>query len=230
MTRIIYLLFIISAISFFACNNKNDTGNTGNPENLYFDYKITGEEGNDTLTILLQYREGGTEGDAISIGEIGKVELDGEVVPSDSTKMSGTYYEIHKPKAALAGKHNIVFTNSNNKEYREEFNFQPFTLRTKVADTIQRNKLVLDFDGLDPEDHVKVLMTDTSFVNDGISRELIVHKGQLVITKTDLENLSNGPVQLEIIKEQERQLKNGTKEGGKILIIYSLKREFFLRD
>jgi hypothetical protein len=230
MSQFFSLLFFISSIFFFACSNKDDTSKTVDPDDLYFDYKIAGEHGNDTITILLQYRVAGIEGDAISIGEIGKAELDGEPVPEDSTKMSGNFYEMHKPVSVFTGKHQIVFTHRNNKTYQEEFDFQPFTLLTQVADTLLRSKLVFDFGGLQPEESMTVLMTDTSFLNEGISRVYRIQGGRLEITQTELLNLSNGPIQLEFIKEEERPLKNGTGTGGRLLIIYSLKREFFLKD
>lgn len=222
------LLFFFFSIFFFSCKNKNDDHKTINPDDLYFDYKIAGEEGNDTITTLLQYRVAGIEGDAISIGDIGKAEMDGEPVPEDSTKMSGNFYEMYKPVSVFTGKHQIVFTDLDNKTYQEEFDFQPFTLLTQVADTLQRGKLVFEFGGLKPEERMTVLMTDTSFVNEGINREFTVRDGRLEITQTELESLYNGPVQLEFIKEQEQPIKNGTSTGGRLLIIYRLKREFLL--
>lgn len=230
MSQFFSLLFIIYSIFFFACNNKDDTGKSVDPDDLYFDYKIAGEEGNDTITILLQYRVAGIEGDAISISEIGKAELDGEPVPEDSTKMSGKFYEMYKPVSVFTGKHHIVFTDHDKKIYKEAFDFQPFTLLTQVADSLQRGKLVFEFGGLKPEESMTVLMTDTSFINEGISRVYKVQGGRLEITQTELESLSNGPVQLEFIKEQERPLKNGTGTGGRLMIIYRLKREFFLKN
>ena len=224
------VLFFILCIVFFACNNKNDTGNTLNPENLYFDYKIAGEDGNDSITILLQYRDKGIDGDAISIGEIGKVELDGEPIPEVSAKMSGIFYELNKPLSVITGKHHIVFTDLDKNTYEEEFDFQPFTLLTQVADTIQRGKLVFEFGGLKPEALMTVLMTDTSFVNEGINRAFTVRGGRLEITQHELENLSNGPVQLEFIKEEERSFNTGTGTGRRLLMIYRLKREFFLKN
>jgi hypothetical protein len=225
-----FFLFFVSSILFLGCNNKKDSDKGVNPDNIYFDYQVTAAEGNDNLTIMLQYRSGGEEGDGISIAEPGKVILDGETLLVDSTKMNGTFYELHKPIAEFAGKHHILFTDINKKEYKEDFSFQPVVLLTPVADTAQRNDLVFEFEGLEAKDYVRVLMTDTSFANNGINRVDAVINGRLVITKKDLESLANGPVQLEFIREYERPVKNGTEEGGRLLITYSLKREFFLKD
>lgn len=226
MNRLYLLLFCVSLILILSCNNKKG-GDEVNPESIYFDYQITGKEGDDNLTVLLQYRDGGKDRDAVSMGN---VILDGEILPADSAKMTGIFYELHKPIAEFSGKHSIVFTDINKKEYKEDFSFQPVVLVTPITDTAQRNDLVFEFEGLEAKDYIRVLMTDTSFVNNGINRVDTVVNGRLIIRKDDLESLANGPVQLEFIREYEKPVKNGTDEGGRLLITYSLKREFFLKD
>lgn len=216
---------LVFCIVFISCNNKRE--DALNPEAMYFDYKITGEEGNDNLTVMLQYRDGGEEGDAVSVGN---VTLDGELMTLDSSKMNGVFYELHKPIAEFKGKHRILFTGINKKEYKEEFDFQPVELLTLIADTIFRNDLAFEFSGLAKEDYLLVLLTDTTFINDGINRVDMVQNGHLVISESDLETLANGQVQIEFIREYERPVRNGTREGGRLLITYRLKREFFLKD
>ncbi len=227
MNRLFSFLFIILSILFWGCNNKKDKNYAMNPDVLWFDYQVTGKEGNDNLTIMLQYKYGGEDGDAIAAGN---VLLDGEILPADSTKMTGVFYELHKPIASFTGNHHILFTDFNNKQYKEEFNFQPVVLSVLIADTLQRSELVFKLEGLEKEDYIRVLLTDTSFINNGINRVDKLINGNLLISKADLESLANGPVQLELIREQERMVKNATEEGGRLLITYSLKREFFLKD
>ncbi|MCY7309546.1 MAG: hypothetical protein LH619_02095 [Chitinophagaceae bacterium] len=224
------ILFSIPVLLINCTNADKKNGFSTDPDNLYFDYQITAAEGNDNLTVLLQYRAGGEDGDGVSMADPGKIMLDGEMLLADSSKMTGTFYELHKPIAEFAGKHSIVFTDSNKKEYKEDFSFQPIFLLTRVADTAHRNDLVFEFEGLEAKDFIRVLMTDTSFANNGINRVDAVSNGRLVITYDDLDALANGPVQLEFIREYEKPVKNGTDEGGRLLITYSLKREFFLKD
>jgi len=224
----IFFSILVLLINCTSADKKN--GSATDPDNLYFDYQITAAEGNDNLTVLLQYRAGGEDGDGVSMADPGKIMLDGEMLLADSSKMTGTFYELHKPIAEFSGKHSIVFTDSNKKEYKEDFSFQPIFLLTRVADTAHRNNLVFEFEGLEAKDFIRVLMTDTSFANNGINRVDAVSNGRLVITKDDLDALANGPVQLEFIREYEKPVKNGTDEGGRLLITYSLKREFFLKD
>jgi len=213
------------------CKNADKKGDQPvSPDNIYFDYQVTGAEGDDNLTIKLQYREEDEEGDGLAFGEPGKVEVDGQRILADSSRMSGYFYELQKPGADFAGPHFILFTSSTGKEYREEFNFQPITLLTPIGDTVRRDELVLEFEGLGPDDQIRLLLTDTSFINDGINRMEKILDGRLVISREDLETIGTGPVQLELIREYERGVKNRTDAGGRLQITYSLKREFFLKD
>jgi 8-oxo-dGTP pyrophosphatase MutT (NUDIX family) len=222
-------VIMFSIVVLVSCINADkEKANNTDPGHIYFDYKITGEEGDDNLTVMLQYREGGEDGDAIAPG--GKVMLDEEMLEYDSTKMGGFFYELHKPIAAFTGKHHIVYTGTDKKEYKEEFEFRPVVLLTVLGDTLPRSEMIVEFEGLEPEDHLRVVLTDTSYYNDGINRVDTVINGRLVITRSDLESLAPGPIQLNFIREFERPVKNGTEEGGRLQIVYSLHREFFLKD
>ena len=231
MNRLLFSLLIFSFLIVFSCTG-NEIGDSKdvNPESIYFDYKIWGEEGNDKLTVKLQYRFAGENGTTLLLDEPGKVELDGEILKADSSKITGVFYEVQKPVAAFAGKHTIIFTAGNNKQYKEVFNFQPISFANPVPADIQRGDLVFEFNGLSGDDKVRVVMTDTSYLSEEINRVDTVKNGRLIISKEELLALSNGPVHLEITKENERPVKNGTMEGGRLSISYGLKREFMLKD
>lgn len=227
------LFLSILAVSFFfiSCtSNEIGSGKDVNPNAIYFDYRIWGNEGDDAITVMLQYRFGGSNGTTLVLEDPSKVELDGKQIMTDSSKMTGAFYEMVKPVKEFTGKHSIVFTDINQKQYKEEFNFQPIALRTTFPKEINRDELVFELDGLDPIDYVRVLLNDTSFASEGINRVDTVRNGRVVINKKDLETVVNGPVHLELYKEVDRLVKNGTDEGGKLSITYGVKREFVLRD
>ena len=83
---------------------------------------------------------------------------------------------------------------------------------------------------MEPLDYVRVLLTDTSFASDDINWIDTVKNGRVVISADDLRKVVNGPVHLELIKEIDKPVKNGTKEGGQFSFSYGLKREFVLKD
>lgn len=220
------LLLTISSCTSNEIGNSKDV----NPETIWFDYRIWGQEGTDEVTVKLQYRFAGETGTTLVLTEPSKVELDGRAVPVDSSKYAGAYYEMQEPVDSFKGKHTIVFTDVNKKQYKEEFHFHPMALRTKIPASLTRSDLVFELDGLEPVDYVRVLLSDTSSKSEGINRVDTVKNGRLHLSKSQLGSLVNGPITLELIRESEKPVKSSTAEGGKIAVSYGLRREFSLKD
>jgi hypothetical protein len=217
--------------SLFSCTS-NEIGNIKdvNPDAVFFDYEVWAEEDKEDVTVNLQYRMGGKNGTTLVLDEPSKVILDGEQLKVDSAKVTGAYYEVQRPIASFAGKHTISFTDLNKKEYIEEFEFRPFTLEAEVPSTLNRGDLVFNFKGLEPVDYLSVILTDTSFTSADINDIDTVRNGRLVIKAHKLSALINGPIHLQFFREQVLPIKRPTKEGGKFIITYGLKRDFELRD
>ena len=222
---------LVSLVFIFSCTS-DEIGNSKdvNPDAVFFDYEIWAEEGKEDVTVNLQYRMGGKNGTTLVLNEPSKVILDGELLKVDSAKVTGAYYEVQRPISSFAGKHTISFTDLNKKEYSEEFEFKPFTLDPDIPSTLNRGDLVFYFKGLDPVDYLSVILTDTSFTSHDINDIDTVRNGQLVIRADRLSALINGPIHLQFFREQVLQLKKPTKEGGKFMITYGLKRDFELKD
>src|SRR5687767_13886001 len=231
-TNFIALVFVlISAFSLFSCTS-DEIGNSKdvNPDAVFFDYEVWAEEGKEDVTVNIQYRMGGKNGTTLVLDEPSKVMLDGEQLKFDSAKVTGAYYEVQKPFASFAGKHVISFTDLNKKEYNEEFEFKPFILEPNVPSTLNRGDLVFNFKGLDSVDYLSVILTDTSFTSADINDVDTVRNGRLVIKAGRLSALINGPINLQFFKEEILPVKKPTKEGGKFIITYGLKRDFELKD
>ena len=226
-----FLLLGALPIFLFSCTS-NEIGNSKdvNPDAVYLDYKIWATEEKPEVTVMLQYRFGGPNGTTLVLNKPAQVELDGELIKGDSSRLTGAYYEVLKPLNKFLGKHTIVFTDLNKKKYEEEFNFQPFKLKAEIPAVIKRGELVFELEGLNPVDYIRVFATDTSFPTPGINRVDTVKNGRIIISHADLKNLANGPINLEFYKEDERLVKNATKEGGLISLTYAVKREFELKD
>lgn len=228
-------LFLIAlSTSFFllsgCVDNKSLKKKKTNPDDIYFDYRVWGNEENSDIVVRLQYfLENGDE-NTVLLQHPSKVEFDGEVLPGDSSRRNGYYYEATVPLENFAGKHSIVFTDRNEKQYREEFEFPIISLKTEIPAVVSRKELVLGLSGINPGEIVRVLLTDTAFYSRGIDRIDTVRNDSIIITPRDLENLKNGPVYLEIYKDDEWPLKETTKGGGRISLSYGLKRVFELKD
>lgn len=217
---------------FVGCVNyeKRADDNSINPEAIFFDYNIWGDEESGNIIVRLQYRRGWLEGSALVLPQAARVELDGEALVPDSSKMNGAWYEITKPIGEFSGKHQIKLTDENNNEYVEEFDFSLLSLKSEVPRVINRNDLAFELDGLKREDTIQVLLTDTAYYSRGIDRIDTVQNGLIHISRADLDNVRNGPVVIEFYKDEEWALKDTRKAGGRIFISYGLKRVFQLTD
>lgn len=198
-------------------------------DDIFFEYSVNAEEGNDSVAVLLKFKEFDEYGQAISI-EPGTVSLDGVRIAADSTPMTGPYYALNKHISEFYGKHRIEVVLPDQKKYREEFNFQPFAVRTALPDTLKRNKLQLEFNGLNNGEVVRLIVTDTSFTGDGIHRLDSIWNNRMLITRNELSFLESGPLNLELTRESVKRLRNGTSAGGVLSMSYSIRKECWLRD
>ncbi len=227
-----FTILVLSSVCFYVACTDIDTARkkNANLHDIYFDYKIRGEEKDSNVTVYIRYRMGGPTGTTLALNEPAKVQLDGEIITVDSAKLAGAFYDIQKPSKSFPGKHVILFTDFNNKEYKEEFEYKPFRLKTKIPAVIDRGDLVFDFEGLEAGDYIRVTAVDTSFMSRDIHEIDTPKNGQLLIPADKLKNLVSGPITLLLSKETERSVKNGTKGGGRIAISYGMQREFELRN
>ena len=200
-----------------------------NEADVYFDYRVSATEGDDNLTIMIRYYEGYEEGPTVLIDSPAHVALDSTVLRVDSTGLSGAFYEIQKPISSFSGEHTITLITAKNK-YEERFLFEPLTLVSPLPDTIGRDDLVLQLGGLETEDFVRTVITDTVITHDGINRIDTVQNGLLRLNRTDLETLTSGPVHIEIHREFERPVRNSPDAGGRIFIGYILKKDIYLKN
>ncbi len=228
-------IMALLCLSYFlaACSDNTETVAANNESSgaVYYDYQVWAEEGREDVTVRLQYRRGGDEGNPILLDEPSKVLLDGTALTADSTGFMGVFYEVGKPVDEFKGKHVILFVDRNRKEHREEFTFQPFTLAEELPDKLQKKpfRIVLQ-DFPQTAATVRLAITDTSFQSADVNEEVVVEDGKIDITADHLANLTKGPVVLELYREQENPVGNNSKNRGKLTMTYSLKRQFVLAE
>lgn len=231
MPRFLFLIILGFSLLTQGCISGDKKGEGArDPESIYFDYRVNGNEEDSLITVLLHFRQGDEEGDAFKLPDPASVMLDGQVVAGDSSKMGGYYYEVQLPLSSFSGHHKILFTGLNGKKYEEEFDFQPISIIRPAGNMLRNDSIVFEFAGLKPEDYLRVLMTDTTFPGPGINRLDTVRNGLLIIPAVDVSALVPGPVQIMFTREFEKPLENVTKSGGRLLITYRLTREFILKN
>lgn len=222
--------FLFAVLFLMACKHHDKNPGKNDFDHLYFDYTVAAEEGAPYVTCLLQFKENSLQGVSVNV-EPGKVELDGQQLQGDSAGLSGFYYEIQKPMDSFAGKHTIVFTSSNDKQFHQKFEFIPFSLTEELPAKIYRKPFALQLKNFpDTPTPVRLLLLDTAFVSKGFNDTIHVVNGQINIDQSILNNLKKGPIILELYMEQEIPLDEHTKAGGRLSLTYGLKREFELAD
>jgi len=223
---------LVLVIFVFSCKEQ-DTADSkvANPEAIFLDYKISGEEDRDFVTCLIQFRYGGEDGNGMVLQKPASVKLDGQELNADSVKMIGAFYEVQMPVEQFAGEHVITFTDVNNKQYKETFRFTPFSLRKELPETVKRDSFSLFLQNVGPGTAIRYVLADTSFTTEDLNEvQKMSSEGRIIFTRTEIGKLKPGPVTLLLSREEERRVKTSTREGGRISISYSLRREFELVD
>jgi hypothetical protein len=223
------LIFIaVTGILLTSCFNNRDK--EFEPGTIYFDYMVTGDEETNRVVAKLQYRAGGRNGDPMRLDPPASAVMDGEPIPPDSTEFNGVYYEVISETEGFAGSHSIEFVDADARKYPTRFDFPVFSIKNELPEIIDRNNFVLDLSGLDSSDEVRIILTDTSFYGKGVEKVISVGNGRIVITPGELLDLHNGPVHLQVIREEEKLLFPGPAKKGRLYLYYALQREFMLQD
>ena len=225
-----YFLWIaMFTASLAACNNIDETTEPDiDPNSIYFDYKITGDEESSEVTCLVQYRYGGPEGESLKLDSPSGVLLDNKPLLLDSAQQTGAFYEARIPMNEFIGNHTLTFTNLEGKKYNEAFQFSPFSIAQEMGDTVERGNISLPLEGTKDGNKIRVVLIDTSFKTDDLNEVILVKGGSLTITKAQLKKVTNGPVTLQLYEEKDQRIKNGTGKGGNLSITYSITKEFEL--
>lgn len=212
-------------------NNKQEEPGGVHPDIIYHDYKLTADEDRGEVTMLLQYRLNGPDGDPFLLDAPSKVSLDGMELKPDSAKLAGTFYEFSRPIEAFKGSHTIVFTDSRSKEHEAEFSFEPFQLAEEIPEALPKKPFVIELDNVSPGGtKVRLVMIDTAFQTADVNEELEIKNGRIQITPDYLVNLATGPITLEIYTEEEKPLKGISRQGGRVAITYGIRRQFEFVD
>ena len=229
--KVIKLIFWIILAGLASCREKN--GNSGHEPIaglIFADYKISAEEGSDTVTILLQFRDESRDEENIGFENGGLLRFDGESLEAGHSKMLGIYYETRKPLAGFTGKHTIEFTDRDHHKHQETFNFETLILQEEVPDTLEAGNLELHFAPLTGKNsQFRIVLTDTSYLGNGISHACEVKNNTVIIPASEMIMLHKGPVMLQCYLEDERESGDTGLAGGIISVTYGLKRRFFLK-
>lgn len=215
-------VILISIISSCASSEIGDIKDV-NPETVYTNYEVFFEEGNDSVYVQAQFRFAGNKGTTLVLSNPSAILLDGEQMQLDSSAAMGAYYKLNKAVANFGGVHQFAFIGFNKKQYRNSFAFEPFNWGSN-ADFISKKGASLLIDGIKDGTVLDVEISDTSDATSDIDKKIMITEGKLVIPAADLQTLRNGPVSVNIYRNEVKKLSQSTPEGGTIQVSYALKK------
>jgi hypothetical protein len=211
-------MILSGAILLTACRSEHSY----KEEDLFFDYKISAEEGYDSASVLIQVRLRSITGPTVALQDNAGMMLDEETIPRASSRVTGEYFALSKQIPSISGKHTITYVAADGKKYRTSFDFHPFQLVSLSADTLNSAELTIHFSGLDTVDRLQLLLTDTSFASEGVNRSATVRDNELRIAPEELSGLASGPLQLELQKFIELRFRRGM-----MITSYVIRREIW---
>jgi hypothetical protein len=225
----LFLLSIFFVFLLFSCKETDkENAQQIDPDDIWLDYRIWGDEESGFVTVKAQFRAFGSSGNALKLQSPASIRLDGKELSFDSTRMNGGYYELIVPAHEFEGKHILSFTDINKKEFRQEFEFQPLTLLEEIPEEINSDSLEILLEGVAARDRLRIIIMDTTAFSEGIDRVDTARDGRIVIDSQQLADLTPGPIFIELARERERRVKNGSGRGGRIWMAFSLKRHAVL--
>jgi hypothetical protein len=222
-------IVVIFTIALLACNSTPDTVAVRDHGPLYYICKVEADEEYGYVNIWVQIKKFDEEGEVVLL-DPGQVQLDNEPLLLDSARLSGAFYEIRKSIENFTNKHTLVITRNNGKKYSETFEWSPLLLDVDLSGAVTRGSLILPLRGVKENDQIRLNLIDTSFRTPDINDAFLVHNGQIQVGKEVLSKVANGPVTLELHKENEQKTDDTSNIKGVIQSIYSLRREFDLID
>ncbi len=222
------MLFSISACEIK--DKEKEKTNEEIKEIVYYNFQITADEENPLVNCLFQFRIDGQNGSSFAIKEPGFIKLDNELLKPDSSSFSGYYYEIQKPIQDFIGTHSITILTEAGNEHTETFEFKPFYIKSKLDLVYHRKDLLIELEGLKPVDQIRVIATDTSFTSTDINKMDTLQYGKLYLSHDRLKKVVNGPINFQLIKENEKISSLPASIFGKISVSYGLKRNFMLKN
>lgn len=221
---------LLVCLCLFSCRDKEvKSSGSVDSDRLFLDYTIWAEEEKENVTCRFQFKLDDAEGEALRIDPPGRVELDGRPVPADSTKFMGFYYELNIPVDSFAGRHTILFTGTDGKQVKQEFEFQPFALAEELPQPVERAAFTIRLSGLpNRQTPLRLLLLDTSLATEDVNDMVGVANGQLQVEPAMLDRVADGPINLEISREDEFPITNRPGKG-RMAISYVVRRELELK-
>jgi len=193
-------------------------------DKIYQSYDINYKESEPSASVTCQYRFAGKDGTTLILSNPSSVSLDGTSLQVDSSAGRGAYYEGNKPGADFFGKHEVVFTDINNKKFVNDFNFERFRL-IDIPSIVNKNqplKIGFETTPLKAGDQIVLSSTNTDSTF-SVTYSNTDSGKYIIIPAKELQRQKGTELGLVADLYREIPLQQQTVEGGKISVRHTLK-------
>ena len=226
--------FVLGGIVIACTSNEIGNSKDVNPQTIFVDYAVSGEENNDSVTCMAQFRFAGSNGTTLVLNEPSNIRLDGIEIGVDSNDAMGAFYQKKFKIASFAGPRAWKYIDGQLNSYPAAFMFTRFSLKSQLPRALSRkDSLLIELNDLRNGTEITTALSDTSSETEDIILKTKVDHGRFTIPSSVWRQLRPGPVSVQISNSVDTTLSIGERpaEGGRIFINYSLhEREINLRD
>ncbi|MES2850979.1 MAG: hypothetical protein V4685_18145 [Bacteroidota bacterium] len=222
----ITLVTSLSASLLFTSCASNEIGQSKdvNPETVYQQYHFVFTEGDKNAEITAWFRFAGENGTTLELNSPGKFEYDGIVLQVDSSDFEGAFYQSFTPPEKAIGKHTLLFTGIDSKQYENSFSVDSFTIAVPGSGISKLAPAQVKFTApvLQGEDYIELTTegTDSSFTIKHTADE----KGDYcIIPVAELQRQKKNEFSLIATLHRKLSLQQQTKQGGEIITRQTLK-------
>lgn len=214
----------ILPIAFIGCTS-SEIGESKDvaQDKIYQQYNISYTQANANAEVYSQFRFAGEKGTTLVLSSPSKVELDGTPIKVDSSDYSGAFYKTDQPIGSFYGKHQLAFTDINNRKYVNDFTFDQFKLVNVPVNANKSQPLIIHYETapLSGDDYIKISTsnTDSSF---SINHNATDVSGNIEIPAKELLRQKVKNLSLSATLYRKRSLQQNTAEGGILTITYAL--------
>lgn len=192
-------------------------------DKIYQQFNISYTQENANAEVFSQFRFAGDKGTTLVLTSPSKLELDGKPIKVDSSAYGGAFYKTGQPISSFYGKHQLVFTDVNNKKYVNDFSFDQFKLVNVPVNANKNQPLIIHYETapLSGDDYIKISTsnTDSSF---SITHNATDASGNIEIPAKELLRQKVKNLSLSATLYRKRPLQQNTAEGGILTITYAL--------
>jgi hypothetical protein len=223
-----FLLYAFFAVCMFTGCASNEIGNSKdvNPQTIFVDYSVLGEENDDSVTCLAQFRFAGENGTTLVLNEPSNIMIDETAVAVDSNDAMGAFYEKKFKTVSFGGLHSWKYIDGETSNYSTAFVFTPFSLKKQLP-LVQGRKdsLLIELTGLQDGTVITTELSDTSSKTENVIVKNKIGNGKITIPASAWQNLSTGPVSVRLSNTIDTSLSINERpaEGGHILVNYFLR-------